>query len=713
MTTVQTNAPAEPPGMDTPDLTDPALYINRELSWCSFNERCLAEALDPEVPLPGRFRVLAICSNTLDECYMVRVSGLKDQVTAGVIYTPADGLSPQQQLTAIHDRVQPMMLEQRRVFHEEILPKLAEQGVKVLFHNQWSATQRTLLRRYFEVEVYPVLTPLAVDPGRPFPHISNLSLNLAIIMEDEAGNERFARVKVPSGLSRLVAFNEVQRTYSQPNSQSVHEGEGLTFVWLEDVIAANLDLLFPGMTILATSCFRITRNSDMEISDEEASDLLETVEESVRQRRFGQVVRMTVADTMPEAIRTFLIENLELEVDDVMSVRTPLGMSDLHALANIEMPTLKAPPYIPQRPTALIPGEDMFSAIRRQDILIHRPYDSFLPVVEFFQQAADDPQVLAIKATLYRTGSNSPIVEALLRAQENAKQVAVLVELKARFDEENNIGWARALEGSGVHVVYGLLGLKTHAKVALVVRKEADGMRRYVHFSTGNYNSSTARTYTDLWLFTCRDDIAADASELFNRLTGYSNHTNYRKLLVAPEHLRSQMLALIQREIDHALAGREAHLIFKMNALVDAEMIQMLYKASIAGVRVDLLVRGICCLRPGIPGISDNIRVTCLIGRFLEHARIYYFRNNNDPQVYLGSADLMPRNLNSRVEALFPGESQPLRQRIIDEILTIEMADNVKARELRADGTYQRLTPAPGYAAIEMQTWFSAHRWYD
>jgi len=687
------------------NLADPSLYINRELSWLSFNERCLAEALDPDVALLERVRFLAIFSNNLDEYYMVRVSGLKDQVTAGVVETPPDGLTPQQQLAAIRERVLPMLHEERRVFHEDILPKLAEAGVNILELGQWTNAQRTMLRRYFEVEVYPVLTPLAVDPGRPFPHISNLSLNLAVMMEDEAGNKRFARVKVPNVLPRLIDLNDVQRVYDQGTEIPTVQN----FIWLEDLISANLDLLFPGMRVTATGAFRITRNSDTEISEEEAEDLLETVEESVRQRRFGQVVRMTIVDSMPEPMREILMYNLELEPEDVIQLRAPLGMSDLFALANVDMPLLKAPPYIPQRPSGLPPGEDIFTAIRHQDILIHRPYDSFLPVVEFFQQAAEDPQVLAIKTTLYRTGSNSPIIEALLAAQENAKQVAVLVELKARFDEENNIGWARQLEASGVHVVYGLLGLKTHAKIALVVRKEADGMRRYVHLSTGNYNSSTARIYTDLCMFTCRDDIAADASELFNRLTGYSNHTNYRKLLVAPEHLRSQMLALIQREIDHALAGRDAHLIFKMNALVDAEMIQMLYKASIAGVRVDLLVRGICCLRPGIPGISDNIRVTCLIGRFLEHARIYYFRNNNDPQVYLGSADLMPRNLNSRVEALFPVESQPLRQRIIDEILAIEMADNVKARELRADGTYQRLTPAPGEPAIESQRWFMEH----
>jgi polyphosphate kinase len=690
--------------LQTPNLHDPALYINRELSWLEFNERVLAEALNPDLPILERVRFLAIFSNNLDEFFMVRVSGLKDQVTAGVVETPPDGLSPQQQLAAIRERVLPLQREQRRCFYEDILPRLNEQGIYVHSYDELSEAHRAALRRYFEVEVFPVLTPLAVDPGRPFPHISNLSLSLAIMMSDEAGDERFARVKVPNVLSRLVPLNDVLRVYGDGPEPNV-----LRFVWLEDVITANLDMLFPGMRIISASAFRITRNNDTEIAEEEASDLLETIEESVRQRRFGQVVRMSVVEEMPEQIRTILMENLELQPEDVYTLRAPLGMNDLFALANIDVPTLKAPLYLPQRPATIPLGEDIFTAIRRQDILLHRPYDSFLPVVEFFQQAAEDPQVLAIKTTLYRTGRNSPIVEALLRAQENDKQVAVLVELKARFDEENNIGWARALEGSGVHVVYGLLGLKTHAKVALVVRKEADGMRRYVHLSTGNYNAITARIYTDLCLFTCREDIAADATELFNRLTGYASHTNYRKLLVAPEHLRSKMEALIEREIEHARAGRGGHLIFKMNALVDARMIRLLYKASIAGVKIDLLVRGICCLRPGIPGVSENIRVTCLIGRFLEHSRIYYFRNAGQTEVYLGSADLMPRNLNNRVEVLFPVESPALKSRLIDEILAIEMRDNVKARELLPDGTYRQLRPGPGEEAIDSQRWFMEH----
>jgi polyphosphate kinase len=697
-----TQIPESVPDIDSPVLQDPALYINRELSWLEFNERCLAEALNPDLPLLERVRFLAIFSNNLDEFYMVRVSGLKDQVTAGVLETPPDGLSPQQQLAAIRERVLPMQIEQRRSFHDEIVPKLAEHNVFVLKYDQLTAEQEKILRRYFEVEVFPVLTPLAVDPGRPFPHISNLSLSLAIIMIDEMGRERFARVKVPNVLPRLVTLHDVLRIYGEAPDLNTYY-----FVWLEDLITANLDLLFPGMRVVTASAFRITRNNDTEISEEEASDLLETIEESVRQRRFGQVVRMTVVDTMPDKIRKILMENLEIQQDDVYTLRAPLGMSDLHQLANLEIPILKAPPYIAHRPSVLPPGEDIFAAIRRQDILLHLPYESFLPVIEFFQQAAEDPNVLAIKATLYRTGRNSPIIEALLRAQENAKQVAVLVELKARFDEENNIGWARALEGSGVHVVYGLLGLKTHAKVAMVVRKEADGsMRRYVHLSTGNYNVMTARIYTDLSLFTCRPDIGADAAELFNRLTGYATNTNYRKLLVAPEHLRRQMTALIEREITHAQAGRGGHLIFKMNSLVDAKMIRLLYRASMAGVRIDLLVRGICCLRPGIPGISENIRVTCLIGRFLEHSRIYYFRNGGEPEVYVGSADLMPRNLNNRVEALFPIEAPPLKARSIDEILGIEMRDNVKARELLPDGTYRQLQPGPGEEAIDSQRWF-------
>lgn len=688
----------------TSDLSDPALYLNRELSWLEFNRRCLLEALNPDVPLLERVRFLAIFSNNLDEFFMVRVSGLKDQVTAGVGDSGPDGLPPGQALVAIRERVMPMLREQRHTFHEELLPRLAEHNIHVLTYDKLRDSDRQALRRYFEVEVFPVLTPLAVDPGRPFPHISNLSLNLAVIVCDDEGVERFARVKVPTVLPRLVALNDVLRLYDGGPDPNVHR-----FVWLEDVISANLDLLFPGMSVLDSNLFRITRNTDVEIAEEEASDLMETVEEGIRQRRFGQVVRLCVDQNMTERILNVLVENLELGPEDVYAMRAPLGMSALFVLANVDVPTLKAPPYVPQRPASLPPGGDIFAAIRRQDILLHRPYDSFLPVVEFFQQAADDPQVLAIKTTLYRIGSNSPIVEALLRAQENSKQVAVLVELKARFDEENNITWARRLEDLGVHVVYGLVGLKTHSKVALVVRKEPDGIRRYVHLSTGNYNVATARIYTDLDMFTCREDIAADATELFNSLTGYAHKTKYRKLIVAPDHLRKQMRQLINREIEQAKEGRGGHLIFKMNQLVDPEMIRLLYAASMSGIKVDLLVRGICCLRPGLPGISDNIRVMCILGRYLEHVRIFYFRNGGDEEIYSGSADLMQRNLNRRVETMFPIESAPLKERILNQILAIESADTVKARLLLPDGTYQRVEPQPGVQPLECQRWFMEH----
>jgi polyphosphate kinase len=684
------------------DLNDSSLYINRELSWLEFNRRCLDEALNPDLPLLERVRFLAIFSNNLDEFFMVRVSGLKDQVTAGVFDTTPDMLTPQQQLILIRERVLPMLLEQRRVFNDDILPKLADNNIHILNYSNLLEAEKEALRRFFEAELFPVLTPLAVDPGRPFPHISNLSINLAVVMADDEGNERFARIKVPTAvMPRLIPLNDVLKKYMPSVDVS-----GFRFVWQEEVIMSNLDLLFPGMNIIASTIFRITRNTDVEIAEEEASDLLETVEESIRNRRFGQVVRMTVVGEMPEAIRLALMENLGLSWGDIYPLPSPVGMSDLFQLANVDVPILKWPSYLPKRATEFVPGEDIFSAIRRQDILIHRPYDSFMPIVEFFEQAAQDPNVLAIKATLYRVGSNSPIVKALLQAQENGKQVAVLVELKARFDEQNNINWARALEDQGVHVVYGLVGLKTHSKVALVVRREADGIRRYVHLSTGNYNASTARIYTDICLFTTREDIATDASELFNRLTGYSARTNYRKLFVAPEHLRRQIESLIKREIDHARAGRGGHITFKMNSLVDKSMIQLLYQASMAGVTVDLLVRGICCLRPDIPGVSDNIRVRCLIGRYLEHARIYYFQNGGNEEVYTGSADLMPRNLNNRVEVLFPIEASQLRGRIIDEIMTIEMADNVKARELQNDGTYRSITPADGATRIDAQRWF-------
>jgi len=685
-----------------PDLTDHAFYINRELSWLEFNRRCLNQALDPTLPLLERVRFLSIFSNNLDEFFMVRVSGIKEQAAQGITDTTADGLTPAQQLAEIRARALPMMHEQRRVLHDDLIPKLHDAGIALLRVEDLSAHCQAAMRAYFQSEVFPVLTPLAVDPGRPFPFISNLSLSLAVMMHDAQGRQRFARVKVPTGvLPRVIAVNEVAPRYG-----CLEEGQPLRFLFLEDLISANLDLLFPGMSILAATAFRVTRDTDMDITEEEASDLLETIAEGVRLRRFGQVVRMTIIDSVPDSILSLLVEHLELSPEDVYLLRSPLGMNDLAQLANLDFPALKFASYQPVLPAALTTEENIFSVIRKSDILLHHPYESFVPTIEFFEQAATDPQVLAIKTTLYRTGSKSPIVGALLKAQENGKQVAVLVELKARFDEENNIGWARALEAQGVHVVYGLMGLKTHAKISLVVRREADGVRRYVHLSTGNYNAGTARIYTDLALFTCQDEIAADATDLFNRLTGYANNAHYRKLLVAPEHLRPQIAALIERESDHARAGRPARLIFKMNSLVDSRLIRSLYEASGAGVQIDLLVRGICCLRPGVPGVSENINVRTLIGRFLEHARIFYFQNDGNEEIYMGSADLMPRNLDLRVETVFPVEAPSLKARILDEILATEMMDNYKAEQLHTDGTYSLLRPAEGEPTISAQSVF-------
>lgn len=684
-----------------PDLRDPKLYINRELSMLEFNYRVLEEALDPDIPLLERVKFLAIFANNLDEFFMIRVSGLREQVAAGVTETPPDGLTPAQQLAAIRKRLLPMLEAQYRCFREDILPRLQEHRIEILPYHSLPDDRKEALHLFFESEVFPVLTPLAVDPGRPFPHISNLSLNLAVLLEDRARQQHFARLKVPQTLPRLVPVHEVMSRY-----QGKRSGKHMQFVFLEELIAANLETLFPGMHILEAHPFRVTRNADVEIEEDEASDLLETIEAGVRQRRFGRVVRLEVQEDMPAYLLDLLKAHLNIERSEIYQLPGPLGMSQLFELAALDVPALKDPPFVPAIPEVLSRNENIFSAIRQQDILLHHPYDSFLPVIQFFRQAAHDPQVLAIKTTLYRVGSNSPIVHALLEAQENGKQVAVLVELKARFDEENNIVWARKLEAQGVHVVYGLLGLKTHCKVALVVRREEDGLRRYVHLSTGNYNATTARIYTDLGLLTCRPDLGSDASELFNRLTGYAPEAKYHKLMVAPEYLREQFDQLLCREIAHAQAGREARLILKMNALVDARLIRRLYEASMAGVRIDLLVRGICCLRPGLKGISENIRVTSVVGRFLEHTRIYYFANGGQPEIYMGSADLMPRNLDRRVETVFPVEDAALKARLFDEILRISMMDNVKARELQPDGTYKCLRPAKGEPAIDSQAWF-------
>jgi polyphosphate kinase len=691
------------------DLANPALYLNRELSGLEFNRRVLDEALDATNPLLERVKFLAIVAANLDEFYMVRVAGLKEQAAAGLVDVSPDGMTPAEQLAAVRRVAQELMRQSAACFHDDLHPRLAAAHIQVLDYADLTERQRTVANRYYNEVIFPTLTPLAHDPGRPFPHISNLSLNLAVVVRDEGGEEHFARVRVPSSLPRLVPLKRssggVKKDGTAPRDHH--------FVWIEQLIAANLDSLFPGLTVVEAHPFRVVRDADMDIQELEADDLLETIEESVRQRQFGSLVSMTLNPTMPEAVRDTLAANLGLAPQGVYTLEGPLGLSGLMSLYAVDRHDLKDPPYQPGTPVGLEPRggrESIFAAIRREDILLHHPYDSFTPVIDFLQAAARDPHVLAIKQTLYRVGRDSPVVNALLEARERGKQVAVLVELKARFDEESNIGWARKLEDEGVHVVYGLLGLKTHSKVALVVRMEGERIRRYVHLATGNYNHATAQMYTDLGLFTVDEDIGADASDLFNYLTGYSGKTDYQKLLVAPINLRQQLEALIEREIAHVRAGRPGRLVFKMNSLVDPGMIRSLYRASQAGVTVELIVRGICCLVPGVPGVSDNIRVISIVGRFLEHSRVYFFENGGDAEVYLGSADLMPRNLDRRVEVMFPVERPALIRHLRDEVLEIMLADNLRARRLLPDGRYERLAPAPGEAPMDSQAWFMRAR---
>ena len=690
-------------------LNDPMLYINRELSILEFQRRVLEEAYDCSTPLLERVKFLAIVSSNMDEFFMVRVAGLKKQVDARVSDFPPDGLSPSQQLIAIRKLALELLKQAHDCWKDQLLPELKKAGIHVLDYTQLTKRQKDVMQKYFDEVVFPVLTPLAFDPGHPFPHISNLSLNLAVLVRDKNGKEFFARIKVPPSLPRLTPIKRssgsTRKDGSVPHSHY--------FVWLEQIIAAHVHLLFPGMEVLAAHPFRVTRDADLDIQEIEAADLLETMAQSVRQRRFGSVVRVTINPAMPNHLRQILIENLQLDRGDMYTVSGPLGLSALMALSSIERYDLRHAPYKPPTPVMLdcaLPESDLFATIRCRDFLLHHPYDSFTPVVDFLSRAAQDPSVLAIKQTLYRVGKNPPIVSALLEAAENGKQVAVLVELKARFDEESNIGWARKLESEGVHVVYGLLGLKTHSKIALIVRQEADGIHRYVHLATGNYNAVTANLYEDLGMFTCDPEIGADATDLFNYLTGYSAKKDYRKLLVAPINLRARMEALIQREIEHQQSGKPGRLIFKMNHLVDAGMIQKLYSASQAGVQIDLIVRGTCCLRPGMKGISDNIRVLSIVGRYLEHSRIYYFGNGGEEQIYLGSADLMPRNIDRRVEVLFPIQQPEMIQHIRENILATYLKDNVKARLMRADGSYERIQPKSEEAPLNSQEYFLEQR---
>src|SRR5216683_4432143 len=684
------------------DLNRPDLYINRELSWIEFNRRVFEEAQDSRHPLLERVKFVSIFDTNLDEFIMIRLAGLKDQIAAHVTTVSPDGLTPEQQLLAVRQELAPQVQQLRQLWRDELVPLLAQQHIYILDYEQLDERQHKALRSYFEREIFPVLTPLAVDAGHRFPHISNRSLNLAVVITDPGHSERFARVKVPPSLPRLVPVPVAEK-----------ETQAVAYVWIEQIIAANLNMLFPGFEVWESYPFRVLRDADIELQEDDAYDLLETIEQSLRSRRFGSVVDLAVNPSMPLRIRSLLLDNLEITPGDLTVIDGPLGIGDVMELHALERPDLKDAPLVPRTRPQLRDGQHLFAAIRRHDWLIHLPYDSFNPVVEFIRAAAHDPQVLAIKQTLYRVGPNSPVVDRLLEAVENGKQVAVLVELKARFDEENNIEWARALEHAGVHVVYGLIGLKTHAKIALVVRKEADGLVRYVHLGTGNYNATTARVYEDLSLFTCSPEIGADASDLFNSLTGYSRQSSYRKLLVAPVSLRQAIVERIEREIRVQEEHGHGRLIFKVNALVDPEMIRMLYRASQAGVCIDLILRGICCLRPGIAGVSENIRVRSLVGRFLEHSRVFYFGNGGNEEIYLGSADLMQRNLDGRVETLFPIEDPALRTIILEQLLNRALEDTVNAHELLPDGRYVRVQPAPGEQPYDSQAWFLAHTLFN
>jgi len=690
------------------DLDSPQYYINRELSLLDFQWRVFDEARDARNPLLERVKFLAIVDSNLDEFFMVRVGGLRMQRDAGIVSLSDDGMTPARLLAAVRKESLKLMDECRRYLRETVLPELYASGIRIMSYNDLSPRQQETVNAYFDEVIFPVLTPLAVDPGHPFPHISNLSLNLAILLQDKQGHRHFARLKIPPSLPQLVPIKRssggVRRDGTVPHTH--------LFVWTTHVIIANMHKLFPGMEVHESHQFHVIRNADMEIQELEALDLLDIIEESLRKRRFGIVTRLLVHRTMPDYIKEFLAENLKVEMQDIYALTGPLDLTSLMQVAKIERHDLKDRPFVPAVPPPLrgrtdVEDGNIFAAIRQNDIISHQPYDSFSPVIDFLSTAAKDPNVLAIKQCLYRVGNNSPVVKALLQASRDyGKQVAVLVELKARFDEESNIGWAKMLEQEGVHVTYGLLGLKTHSKIALVVRREGDHIRRYVHLGTGNYNHQTATVYEDFGMFTCDEEIGADVSDLFNYLTGYSAKEDYRKLLVAPINLRQRIEALIYSEMENKRKGGQGHMIFKINHLVDKPMIRLLYEASQAGVKIELIVRGMCGLKPGIPGVSENICVTSVVGRFLEHSRIYYFYNNGSEQIFMGSADLMPRNLNQRVEVLFEVEDQRLVRYLRDDVLTIYQNDNLKARVMQPDGSWKRVHASDDKPAISAQDAF-------
>jgi polyphosphate kinase len=677
------------------------LLFNRETSLLEFFRRVLEEAQDAGQPVLERVKFLSIFSSNLDEFFMIRVSGIKEELDQEVVSKTLDGLMPDEQLRLIREYTLPMVAEQTRCLREDVLPQLKAAGVEIVSDDALTTDERKLLKDYFNDHVLPVLTPQGVDPAHPFPYISNLSLNIGLMVEPlfEHGitrsltgkaEPRFIRIKVPPLVPRLVRVGKT----------------GARFALLEDVIAANVGEMFERMRAGRCHTFRVTRDADIEVRDYEADDLLRSMEQTLRKRRFGKAVRLEVAETMPRAMVNYLATELELEPEDVYTVQSPLAVGDLMQLYALDRADLKDKPLEVTVPAVLEDAESVFDVVRAQDVLLHHPYTSYETVINFMNEAARDPEVVAIKMCLYRTGQKSPIPKALIEASERGKQVTALVELKARFDEEHNIEWAKKLEEAGVHVVYGVMGLKTHCKVALVVRREGEGLRRYVHIATGNYNPVTSTVYTDLGLLTADEEIGEDATDLFNYLTGYSRQKEYLKLSVAPVNLREKMITLIRREREHQLAGRPARIVAKNNRIADVEVIRALYEASQAGVPIDLIVRGVCMLKPGVAGLSETIRVRSIVGRLLEHSRIYYFQNGGEEEVYTGSSDWMTRNLDRRVEVIAPVGDNSLRRYLKDVALDAYLRDNTKARELQADGSYVRVKPAPGEEPFDSQTHF-------
>ncbi len=699
----------------------PELYINRELSWLEFNRRVLQEVGGAATPLLERLKFAGIFASNLDEFFMIRVAGVKRKVVAGIGDPGPDGRTPLQQLAAIHQLSQELLAQHATIVHQELLPALARHGIAVVPFSELRRDEQKALTAVFEREIFPVLTPQAVDRGRRFPHISNDSLNLMAVLRSGQGS-RFARVKVPALLPRLVPVPSSKPLARSGNvlateaRRAARAQETVRFTWLEQVIRANLDRLFPGSEVVGAYPFHLLRDSDVEPDEDEddASDLMDLMRETLSQRPFGTVVRIDIDRSMPEVVRDWLLDQLRASERDLYEVTGPLNLEDLAELATLDRPDLKDPPFhpvpigVPPRDVTL-DGEsdvpDIFAILRQRDILVHHPYQSFNAIVDFVRAASTDPDVVAIKQTLYRIGKDSPLIPALIEARDDDTQVAVLVELKARFDEESNISWAQTLERHGVHVAYGVSGLKTHCKLTLVVRREADGLHRYVHVSTGNYNANTARVYEDIGLLSARADLASDVSELFNELTGFAEQGSYRKIWVAPVGMRQRFVELIHREIETHQRHGKGHILFKFNSLVDRDVIRALYAASRAGIKIDLIVRGICCLRPGVPGWSETIRVVSVVGRFLEHSRIYAFRNGGAWEVYIGSADVMERNFDHRVEVMTPVEDATLAAHLREAVMPAYLRDTVNARELQSDGSYRRIAPEKGAEPFDVQMW--------